>query len=72
MYIREVVEAKNTTAVFAFGSLFANWDELTCALKELKSLKKWAKMSKNEQKWAKMTYFYQKTLIFNSLWKSSF
>ena len=27
-------------AIFAFGSLFANWDELTCALKELKSSKK--------------------------------
>ena len=26
-------------AIFAFGSLFANWDDLTSALKELKKVK---------------------------------
>ena len=35
-------------AIFAVGSLFANWDELTTALENLKK-------SKNEQKWAKMS-----------------
>ena len=34
-------------AIFAVGSLFANWDELTTALENLKK-------SKNEQKWAKI------------------
>ena len=33
-------------AIFAVGSLFANWDELTTALENLKN----QKISKNEQK----------------------
>ena len=36
-------------AVFAFGSLFANWDELTRSFKYYKSKKK-QKMIKNDQK----------------------
>ena len=57
-------------AIFAVGSLFANWDELTTALENLKKSKneqKWAKMSKNEQKWAKIAKKWQKM---NEMWKS--
>ena len=47
-------------AIFAVGSLFANWDELTTALENLKK-------SKIEQNWAKLSKIEQKM---NDMWKS--